>query len=640
MTVCGFYLLTFLAVLGYRMSNAASTTTGTITPSPTAGRVTNLKSFDNTSRSVAVEWSRPHQPNGNIFEYIVDVRTDLRCVKRVIINCTGCSRNRTMPQMQMECTTTMTVVISQTDIENIAHVIQHNLTGLNPDIVYKIEVVAVNDEGPGTPDKVYLHTPEEAAGDPTNFTAQSKSSSEITLKWDPPQPRPGVTQYNLTVYEKQEEGEGYDTLRTIYFSDWATKTYTIGNLSSYWSYKFDIVAETVIGASAIVSSSPERTMESEPTVSTNFQITKLPNVFNMVRVSWKCPKQKDGRNGGIVSANLNYFTTQPAAYVEPVRKNINLSAGGTDCMWDETVTVTTEFLYEFLVRLYNNGFAGAIVNASFYIQGGPPLQTAVTNSVKERTEKSETPSLLICPRCLHDRTNGQVNNTGLIVCRKDNCGHARNRRQATTVVDYDNMANWNEANAQDFDITYRATKKDWLDGNIRKSSLIFTLGNEDCSGNTKNSFCNGKLPTGETFIVFAFSCTNYGCTTSNRIEISTPAQVPVAVVVGGVVAVVVVMLVVIGIFIILRRKNAQREKPNKNRDQVIANFRPELYHIYDEIPDARMVTVHSSRSHEGHVNYVSGQSSRDRYNTYDQLATYPNADSHEYRRINIETRFK
>ncbi|XP_071112545.1 uncharacterized protein [Haliotis cracherodii] len=608
-----------------------------------AGRVTNLKSFDNTSRSLAVEWSRPRQPNGNIYDYIVDVTTGISsmCVRRVVINCTECNRTMIVPQMQIECATYMTVVISRVDIESTSHVIQHNITGLNPDTPYSIDVVAVNEDGPGTSDRVYLHTPEEAAGEPTNFKAQSTSSNEITLTWDPPQPRPGVTQYNVTVYEQREDGEGYDTLKIIPISgDWATKAYTIGNLSSYWFYKFDIVAETLIGASAIVSSSSGRTMESEPTASTNFRITNFPNEFNRVRVSWKCPKQKDGRNGEIVNANLNFFTNQPAVYVEPVRKNINFSAVGNDCMWDETVTVTTEFMYEFQVRLYNRGFVGAVVKTSIYIQSGPPLQTEIINSVKKGTEQSETPPLLICPRCLHDRTNGQVNKTGLIVCRKDNCGQDRNLRQTTSAVDYDNMANWNAANAQDFGIPYRATRDNWLDGLSGKSSLLFTLGNEDCSGNTKNLFCNGKLPTGETFIVYAFSCTNNGCTTSNGIEISTSAPVPVAAVVGGVVAAVVVILVVIGIFIIVRRKKAQRERPKKNRNQVIAKFHPDQNDTYDEIPDAQMVTVNSSRSNEGYVNYVSGQSPRAPDNTYDQLATYQNADGHDYGRITTETRFR
>ncbi|XP_048239859.1 uncharacterized protein LOC124113287 [Haliotis rufescens] len=608
-----------------------------------AGRVTNLKSFDNTSLSIAVEWRRPLRPNGDIYDYIVDVRTGSpsMCVRRVVINCTECNRTMIVPQMQIECATYMTVVISRVDIESTSHVIQHNITGLNPDTPYSIDVVAVNEDGPGTSDRVNLHTPEEAAGEPTNFKAQSTSSNEITLTWDPPQPRPGVTRYNVTVYEQREDGVGYDTLKIIPISgDWAAKTYTIGNLSSYWHYKADIVAQTSIGPSAIVSGMPARTMESEPINVTNFKIEKVPDVFNKIQVSWKCPKQKDGRNGEIVNANLNFFTNQPAVYVEPVRKNINFSAVGTDCVWDQTVTVTTEFLYEFQIRLYNRGFVGAVVKTSIYIQGGPPLQTEIINSVKKGTEQSETPPLLICPRCLHDRTNGQVNKTGLIVCRKDNCGQDRNLRQTTSAVDYDNMANWNAANAQNFGIPYRATRDNWLDGLSGKSSLLFTLGNEDCSGNTKNLFCNGKLPTGETFIVYAFSCTNNGCTTSNGIEISTSAPVPVAAVVGGVVAAVVVILVVIGIFIILRRKKAQRERPKKNRNQVIAKFHPDQNDTYDEIPDAQMVTVNSSRSNEGYVNYVSGQSPRDPDNTYDQLATYQNADGHDYGRITTETRFK
>ncbi|XP_046552234.1 uncharacterized protein LOC124261914 isoform X2 [Haliotis rubra] len=600
-----------------------------------AGIVTNLKSFDNTSRSVAVEWSRPVNPNGQIYEYIVDVRTGgpSVCVKRVIINCTECSREMAnFTKMETECDPTMTVVITQADIENTAHVIQHNITGLNPDTPYTIDVVAVNEEGPGATGQINLHTPEEGAGDPTTFTAQSRSSSEITLIWDPPQPRPGVTRYNIIVYEKQENSEGYDSVKFITLLGWEKKTDTFGNLSSYWLYKFDIVAETKIGASAIVSSSPGRTMESEPTGVLELKVEDITGVFNQVQVSWKCPKQKDGRNGVIVNANLHYFTKQQSTY-NPIRRNENFTNNG-DCMWDVKVNVTTEFKYLFEVRLYNRGFAGSVVGVSKDIVGGAPSQTAVMNSVRRGTGESETPPLLICPRCLYDRTNGQVNKTGLIVCRKENCGQVGNRDQKTTTMDYDNMANWNAANAQDFSIPYRATKDDWLKGVVGRSSLLFSLGNEDCSGNTKNLFCNGKLPTGKTFIVYAYSCTNHGCTTSSRIEISTPAPVPVAAVVGGVVVAVVAILVVTGIIIFLRRRKAHKERSNTSRDQV----RPEQDDVYDKIPDGQMVD--SSHSNEGYVNYVSGQSSRNTDNTYDALTTYQNADGHDYGRINVETSFK
>ncbi|XP_048239856.1 receptor-type tyrosine-protein phosphatase beta-like isoform X2 [Haliotis rufescens] len=541
-----------------------------------AGSVTNLTSFDNTSRSIAVEWSRPLNPNGNIFEYIVDVKTGSpsKCVKRVIVNCTECSRNMTMPQMQTECTTDVTVVISQADIENVDHVIQHNITGLNPDTSYSIDVVAVNQEGQGTPDQVNLLLPEEAAGEPTNFKVQSRSSSEITLTWDPPQPRPGVTQYNLTVYEKQEEGDGYEPSQNISINDWKTKTKIIGSLSSYWSYKFDIVANTKIGASMIVNSSVEMTLESAPIGVTDFMIESVPGVFNKVQVSWKCPQQKDGRNGKIVSANLNYYTNQQTTYVEPVRSNKNFSDTGKKCMWRENVTVTTEFLYQFQVRLFNKAYAGAVVNDSKEIQGGAPKQSEVRESVKVGAiEAEETASLTICPKCLYDRTNGQVINNGLIVCKKEgSCGQSRKRRAATKAEDYDKMDNWNVASADSFNTQYRATKEDWLVGNNEQSTLAFTVGEEDCSGNPKDVFCNGKLPAGETFIVFAFTCTKQGCTTSQSIEVKTKASILLGAVIGAVVAAIVVIIVVIVIVIIRRRRNAKMKQADPSEIEAVGDL--------------------------------------------------------------------
>lgn len=51
-------------------------------------------------------------------------------------------------------------------------------------------------------------------------------------------------------------------IQALYISDWITKTYTISNLSSYWSYKADIIAQTSVGPSAIVNGMPATTKES------------------------------------------------------------------------------------------------------------------------------------------------------------------------------------------------------------------------------------------------------------------------------------------------------------------------------------------------------------------------------------------
>ncbi|XP_046552237.1 mucin-5B-like isoform X2 [Haliotis rubra] len=118
------YILNILTQSG-NLQSLPYTTVIRVQSTP-VGIVTNLKSFDNTSRSVAVEWRRPVNPNGQIYEYIVDVRTGSPsvCVKRIIINCTECNRDMLIfTKMETECETTMTVEITQADIENTAHVI-------------------------------------------------------------------------------------------------------------------------------------------------------------------------------------------------------------------------------------------------------------------------------------------------------------------------------------------------------------------------------------------------------------------------------------------------------------------------------------------------------------------------------------
>ncbi|XP_046569525.1 uncharacterized protein LOC124277852 [Haliotis rubra] len=133
-------------------------------------------------------------------------------------------------------------------------------------------------------------------------------------------------------------------------------------------------------------------------------------------------------------------------------------------MWNKKVNVTTEFKYVFEVLLYNRGFAGSVVSVSKDIVGGAPLQSAVMESVKKGAgETEETVTLNICPKCLNDRTNGQVNITGMMVCKKGaSCGQRRKRRATASAADYNKIANWNVASAYSFNVEYRATKPDWL----------------------------------------------------------------------------------------------------------------------------------------------------------------------------------
>ncbi|XP_046573689.1 uncharacterized protein LOC124281759 [Haliotis rubra] len=292
-------------------------------------------------------------------------------------------------------------------------------------------------------------------------------------------------------------------------------------------------------------------------------------------------------------------------------------------------------------------YSGSIL--SIFLQniqflGSPTAVGSYGICEKRAGETEETVTLNICPKCLNDRTNGQVNITGMMVCKKGgaSCGQSGKRRATTSAADYNKIANWNVASGYSFNVEYRATKPDWLARNIDKLTLTFTLGEEDCTENLPGVFCNGKLPAGETFIVYAFTCTNHGCTTSQQIEVTAKASFPIAAVVGGLVAAVVVIVVVIVVVVICRRRKAHKERPKKSRDEVIANdqVRPEQDDVYDKIPDGQMVTVDNSHSNEGYVNYVSGQSSRDTDNTYDALTTYQNADGHDYGRINLETSFR
>ncbi|XP_048239825.1 fibronectin-like [Haliotis rufescens] len=478
-----------------------------------AGTVNYFKTLALTSRSVSVSWKRPVKTNGDLFEYRLEV-SNRTCKQLIVFNCTECKRNTSM-EASGNCGHTTVVHLSESDINDSTHVVNYTITGLLPDTTYVVKVAAYNKDGRGIESSLSETTDEEAASEPTAFTANNKTSDTITLTWAPPEPRPGRTHYNIRVYEKIENTPDYNYIDTKNITGYRHNMYSVNNLSSAWEYKFFIQAFTLKGGSGNVSSDVVMTEES---------ISSFDQTILSVRPG-----------GGSVGTNVI------------------------------------------------------------------PLE--------------------ICAECLHNAVNGNIVKSGLLVCKVGDC-QIRNKIHDARGDSYDRLPNWHSARGSGFTSLYRATADDWMSGKERDDIVLYTVGGETCEIADQTRFCNGPLLTENSYS----ACAN---------------SYDVGAVVGGVVGVI-VFAVIVFVAVVVYVKVKRKSRSKKNQDSINLGPTQKFDDTYDEVGDGqRMHAITESSSNDGgYVNQASGLSLDGFDSTYEQLATYQNAEIHDYGQINVKTRNK
>ncbi|XP_046573678.1 tyrosine-protein phosphatase 10D-like [Haliotis rubra] len=530
-----------------------------------ADHVEGFKTTALTSRTVAVSWKRPNKTNGDLFQYRLEVFNGT-CKQQIVFNCTECKENVSM-EAGGNCEDITSVPISESDINNPIYEVNYTVTGLLPDTEYDVTVAAYNQEGRGTDSRLSVSTEEEAASEPTAFTVNSTTSNSITVTWEPPVPRPGGTHYNISVYEKNENTSFYEYIDSTVLTGYDHTMYTVNTLSSFWEYKFYIQAFTMKGGSGNVSSGVVVTEESAPTEVVQFIITETQAVYN-IQLSWECPKQKDGRNGKIISSTLIYYSNQ-TSMSNAKRGNMTYD-NIDDCKWVEKVEVTPQFSYNFTVFLHNT-FPGAQSGLQEFIKAGPPNINDCSVSGPTTSNSLTSVTLNIDGRCLHDDRNGKVTITGLLVCVNPPCDAARKRRTAAG-LSYDDYTNWHTSKNGDFQEQYRTTADDWDSGLTDNHHFKYTVGEEQCLPDPSTHFCNGPLPEGSTLSVTAFACTEAGCAEGQPVDVKTKARDQVSADVGLIVgaaaaAVVCVTVIVLLIWFIRRGRNTGKGESHLSTEE-------------------------------------------------------------------------
>ncbi|XP_041379572.1 receptor-type tyrosine-protein phosphatase F-like, partial [Gigantopelta aegis] len=302
-----------------------------------------------TDQSMFVQWKGPNNPNGVIYGYILtlQIQQSQSCQQKIVFRCSDC-QNMSIVDNDTHCSDIPQTIINKTRsvLNNRSVEFSHTLTDLLPFMLYTTGVFAINALEYGPYVKLENMTETKAAATPTGFSSSMVTHSSIALIWMPESPRPGLTNYTLTVFEKSEiDSSSNIQIQQIEIPGWSSTTYNVNSLSSYWDYKFTLVAMTSAGTSAPATTSYIKTSESAPIAAEGFNVNTIADNYTALSVSYQCPKQKDGRNGVIRSSNLKFESFQ-AKVDAPINGNKMIAPSG-NCEFKTTVTITPEVNYTF-----------------------------------------------------------------------------------------------------------------------------------------------------------------------------------------------------------------------------------------------------------------------------------------------------
>ncbi|XP_052090198.1 usherin-like [Mytilus californianus] len=176
-------------------SNQLCCRTKAASSSEPTGVTTNVLS----SRNISVSWNYPDNPQGDIFGYRLRLRVNNKCQVEIIFFCTDCPNTQTIPYKDCggdKQRQTVNLNKNQTST-TISYVVRQLLPYTN----YDVWIAAHTTANDGLRHESVVQTISEVPQTPLSVTVSVVSSSEITVTWNQPAPRPGVTTYHVKAYE-------------------------------------------------------------------------------------------------------------------------------------------------------------------------------------------------------------------------------------------------------------------------------------------------------------------------------------------------------------------------------------------------------------------------------------------------------
>ncbi|CAC5355928.1 unnamed protein product [Mytilus coruscus] len=150
-----------------------------------------------SSRNISVSWNYPANPNGDIFGYRLRLKVDDICQVEIIFYCPECPN--AIPYKDCgEDKQRQTITMNKTQINTTINYIVEQLL---PYTKYDVWIAAHDAANDGMRNDSEVQTTSEVPQKPLSVVASVMSSSEITVIWNQPSPRPGITTYYIKAYE-------------------------------------------------------------------------------------------------------------------------------------------------------------------------------------------------------------------------------------------------------------------------------------------------------------------------------------------------------------------------------------------------------------------------------------------------------
>ncbi|CAG2200560.1 PTPB [Mytilus edulis] len=225
-----------------------------------------------TSRSIQMSWSKPDDSKGAITGYRLRVLSNNVLWLKYYLNAIQAVPMWLM--LQRLCPSDKRLIREGRNSTELMSSMAYEIDKLLPYSDYVVWINAINAAGDGERNETSVQTDSEVPQKPLSVIASVVSSSEITVTWNQPPPKPGVTTY----YVEAHEVVGNAQPKFVKFSNltgFSPQTTKFSGLEAYWNYTFSVVAATDKG------NSEQSEMSIITSASVNATMDKLEKIFKI-----------------------------------------------------------------------------------------------------------------------------------------------------------------------------------------------------------------------------------------------------------------------------------------------------------------------------------------------------------------------
>nr|XP_022292898.1 tyrosine-protein phosphatase 10D-like isoform X5 [Crassostrea virginica] len=284
--------------------------------------VTNLITFNTSSTSIAVTWSKPLNPNGVITKYEITVykfpySEEEKCIRRIVIPCMDCQRHCPNSMVQQSTSDTENKVPDENmcTVETLDYIenndtFKYNVSGLDIFTAYEIHVKAFTASGSGLDASQRVNTSEDKPTPPGMPHSIDVKSQNMSFNYTKPENENGIITHleiEFTHLPYNVCAADTDTAMTVVEKetlpvDRSAKQweFSLKKLKPFWEYSIRVRVNTSAGFSNFSEYLNISTLPSTP--GRVADITFLTKTSRSLMLSWTQPCHP---NGIIINYRIN-----------------------------------------------------------------------------------------------------------------------------------------------------------------------------------------------------------------------------------------------------------------------------------------------------------------------------------------------